>query len=108
MLKPAFTAILSFAVLAALTASAQNPTAPPGSVIYLSAKDIEARVGHPGPNGAVVTSMIDTHESYFSQLASRTADGTVESHAHWIDFITILSGEAMLTVGGQLTGNTLD
>ena len=82
--------------------------APLASFTYLSAKDIEARVGHPGPNGAVVVSMIDNHEYYFSEVASRTSDGAVEQHDHWIDFITVLSGEATLAIGGVLTGNTLD
>jgi quercetin dioxygenase-like cupin family protein len=83
-------------------------TTPPAPFTYLSAKDIEGRVGHPGLNGAAVVSMIDNHEYYFSEVVSRATDGTVERHDHWIDFITILSGEVQLAVGGALTGATVD
>lgn len=108
MLKPALVGLTALIDLVALAASAQTPTQAPASAIYLSVKDIDGRIGHPGPDGAVVTSMIDRHETYYSQLASRTTDGVVESHAHWVDLITILSGEATLTVGGQISGNTVD
>ena len=90
-------------------AKAPPPDATPAAPFaYLSAKDIEGRVGHPGPDRAPVVSMIDNHEYYFSEVVSRTSDGMVERHDHWIDFITILSGDVQLAVGGAITGGTVD
>ena len=49
-------------------------------------------------------SLLSDHEYYFSEIVARSADGEVEVHHHWIDFVTVLSGEATLTYGGAVAG----
>jgi len=84
------------------------PFPPPAGFIHLSAREIQDRVGHADPSGAVVSQYIDRHEYYNAQIAARSADGTVERHDHWIDFDVIDQGEVTLTVGGVQAGNTVD
>lgn len=110
------TTLIAAAILLASTA-AWAQTADPaalarlpqsGPFIYMSAADIAAKVGHAGPNGAPVAAPLDRHENYNSSIVSRSADGAVERHDHWIDFTTITEGEVTLTVGGTQAGNTVD
>ena len=96
--------IVALGCLLSVAAAAQMPrnATPPDDFKFLSAKDAVALVNRPGP--APVVSMLSDHEYYFSEVVSRTTDGVVEVHHHWIDFTTILSGEATLTYGGAVTG----
>jgi mannose-6-phosphate isomerase-like protein (cupin superfamily) len=87
--------------IAASAQTARNAT-PQDSFQYLSAKDALALVDKPGP--APVLSLLSDHEYYFSEVVSRKSDGQVELHQHWIDFMTILSGDVTLTYGGTLAG----
>ena len=90
-----------FLSLAATAEAARNAT-PQDDFKYLSASDALALVNKPSP--APVVSMLSDHEYYFSEVVSRSTDGEVEVHHHWIDFVTILSGEATLTYGGTVAG----
>ncbi|HTW33949.1 MAG TPA: hypothetical protein VMD53_04965 [Rhizomicrobium sp.] len=94
----AFGCLLS---MAAAAQTARNAT-PQDDFRYLSAGDAAALVNKPGP--APVVSLLSDHEYYFSEIVARSADGQVEIHHHWIDFITVLSGEATLTYGGTVAG----
>ncbi|HUO94544.1 MAG TPA: hypothetical protein VMU22_16580 [Rhizomicrobium sp.] len=87
-----------------LAASAQTPrnATPADDFQYLSAADSARLLDKPGP--APVVSLLSDHEYYLSEVVARTTDGVVEVHHHWIDFTTILSGEATLTYGGAVTG----
>lgn len=87
--------------VAASAQTARNAT-PQDDFKYLSANDAIGLVNKPGP--APVLSMLSDHECYFSEVVSRTTSGDVEVHHHWIDFVTILSGEATLTYGGAAAG----
>jgi mannose-6-phosphate isomerase-like protein (cupin superfamily) len=98
LLTAAFAGLLSVAAAAQTT---RNAT-PPDDFKYLSAGDAAALVNKPGP--APVVSLLSDHEYYFSEVVARSADGEVEVHHHWIDFVTILSGEATLTYGGVVAG----
>jgi|SRR5271155_3600189 len=98
LLAAAFAGLLT-AVSAAQTA--RNAT-PQDDFKYLSAGDAAALVNKPGP--APVVSLLSDHEYYFSEVVARSTDGEVEVHHHWIDFVTVLSGEATLTVGGTVAG----
>lgn len=99
--------LLSAALAGLLSATVGAQTArnatPQDEFKYLSANEAVALVNKPGP--APVVSMLSDHEYYFSEVVSRTTDGEVEIHHHWIDFVTVLSGEATLTYGGAVTGN---
>jgi quercetin dioxygenase-like cupin family protein len=98
LLAAAFAGLLT-AVSAAQTA--RNAT-PQDDFKYLSASDTAALLNKPGP--APVVSLLSDHETYFSEVVARSSDGEVEVHQHWIDFVTVLSGEATLTVGGTVAG----
>jgi mannose-6-phosphate isomerase-like protein (cupin superfamily) len=97
---------VSTAAFAQSTATAPAPTAKASvtSFLHLTSQDIIQRLGTPGPSGTA-SSFIDTHEYYSSLLVTRNADGSAETHAHFHDFMSILSGEVMLTYGGTQTGN---
>ena len=98
LLMAAFAGLLT-AVSAAQTA--RNAT-PADNFKYLSAADAAALVNKPGP--APVVSLLSDHENYFSEVVARSTDGEVEVHHHWIDFVTVLSGDATLTYGGTVAG----
>jgi hypothetical protein len=98
LLTVAFAGLLSATVGAQ---TARNAT-PADDFKYLSASDAIGLVNKPGP--APVVSLLSDHEYYFSEVVSRTTDGEVEVHRHWIDFVTILSGDATLTYGGTVAG----
>ncbi len=90
--------------LVTTTASAQNARPAPTGFLHLSSQDIVKRLGTPHPRGTA-SSTIDSHEYYSSLLATRNADGSAEMHAHFHDFMSILSREVTLTYGGTQTGD---
>jgi len=102
------TAIATFASLAFVAASVAQTPPKPAPFTYLPAAEQQKLVANPDPKGGAKSSMLDRRESFSAQIVSRAADGTVEAHAHWIDYITILEGEVTLTVGGTISGNTVD
>jgi quercetin dioxygenase-like cupin family protein len=69
---------------------------------YLSAQEVEALTGKPGP-GAKTAFPVD-HENYYVEYAQRSDKGNEpEVHTHWTHYIQVLSGEASLTYGGTVT-----
>jgi mannose-6-phosphate isomerase-like protein (cupin superfamily) len=104
MLRRMVYPIAVFGLLLSMAASAQTPrnATPPDDFQYLSATDTARLLDRPGP--APVASLLSDHEYYLSEVVSRSTDGVVEVHKHWIDFTTILSGEATLTYGGTVSG----
>jgi mannose-6-phosphate isomerase-like protein (cupin superfamily) len=90
-----------FLSVAAAAQTARNAT-PQDDFQYVSASDAAARLNSPG--AAPVVSLLSDHEYYLSEIVSRKADGEVEVHQHWIDFMTVLSGDATLTYGGTVAG----
>jgi hypothetical protein len=100
--------LIAAAVLASLPAMAQT-AAPSGGVLIVPAKDIAARLDvPPATPGAAVSSIITTTGGHITMFAHRTADGTPEQHANWIDIMVMLQGDITLTYGGTLSGNTVD
>lgn len=87
---------------------AARPAPGPTQFLYLSLADAQAKVGKANPSGAAVSSSLDRQANWSAQVVSRSADGTVERHDHWIDFTTIVQGEVTLTTGGTQAGNTVD
>lgn len=104
MIRTAACLSAMFACIFAVQALAQTPRSatPPDDFRYLPLSDAARLVDKPGP--APVVSMLSDHEYYFSEVVARTTDGVVEVHNHWIDFMTVLTGEATLTYGGTVTG----
>ena len=97
-------AVLAALGLLSMASLAQTPLSatPADSFKYLSAKDEAALLNKPGPGPFV--SVLSDHEYYLSEIAARNTDGEVELHKHWIDFMSVLSGDVTLTYGGTLTG----
>ena len=89
-------------IFASTAAFAQNAAPAPAAkaaatgFLHMTSQDIIKRLGTPGPSGTA-SSTIDSHEYYSSLLATRNADGNAETHAHFHDFMAILSGEVTLT-----------
>ena len=47
---------------------------------------------------------MNDHENYYVEFVKRLDHGNMaETHAHWVDHITILSGEGVLAHGGTLS-----
>ena len=44
------------------------------------------------------------HENFLEEVVARDKTGQVELHTHWNDYISVLAGEAKLTVGGAVVG----
>lgn len=44
------------------------------------------------------------HDAFLEEVAARDKTGQVEIHTSWNDYMTVLSGEAKLTVGGTPVG----
>jgi len=57
------------------------------------------------PGQTYAYEFVSDHENYFILFAKRVDHGnSPEVHEHWIDNITIVSGEGSLTYGGELVG----
>src|ERR1700761_3037256 len=70
---------------------------------HLSAKEVDALTGKPGP-GAKTAFPVD-HEDYYVEYAQRSDKGNEpEVHSHWTHYIQVLEGEASLTYGGTVAG----
>jgi quercetin dioxygenase-like cupin family protein len=95
-------AVVACVFSAAALAQIPRSATPADDFRYLSLTDTARLLDKPGP--APVVSLLSDHEYYFSEVVSRTSDGVVEVHNHWIDFTTVLSGEATLTYGGAVAG----
>lgn len=102
---PLKTYTLLFAVSLASTSSwAQTvPHArPPDGFKYLSAKQVESLTDKPGP-GAKTSFPVD-HENYYVEYAQRSDQGNQpEVHTHWMHYIHVLSGDAILIYGGTIS-----
>jgi quercetin dioxygenase-like cupin family protein len=93
---------------AAAPARPARPAPGPTQTLYMSLADMQAKVGTPNPSGAAVSSSLDRQATWNAQVVSRSADGAVERHDHWIDYTTIVQGEVTMTTGGTQAGNTVD
>jgi mannose-6-phosphate isomerase-like protein (cupin superfamily) len=88
---------------------AQDAVQPVEGVVVVPASNITQRLGAPPARpGAPVSSNITVTDRYIAVFSHRTADGTPERHAKWTDVMVMLQGEATLTYGGTLSGNTVD
>jgi mannose-6-phosphate isomerase-like protein (cupin superfamily) len=69
---------------------------------YIPAKQVAADVADTSKGPAV--KVYFNHDTFLEEVAARDKTGQVELHKFWNDYITPLSGEAKLTVGGTATG----
>ena len=69
---------------------------------YIPAKQIVADVADTSKGPAV--KVYFNHDTFLEEVAARDKTGQVELHKSWNDYISVLSGEAKLTVGGTPVG----
>jgi mannose-6-phosphate isomerase-like protein (cupin superfamily) len=100
--------LLAAAVLLATPALAQVRATAPDPYIYKSAKEIDAAISKPEAGRVYGATFMTDHENHYIEFVKRLDHGNgAELHPHWIDQITIISGEGTLTFGGTLTGGTV-
>ncbi len=100
------TLLLTAALLAAMPAFAQTPvrSLPPDGFKFMSHEAIDKEVSIPEAGRVYGATFMNDHENYYVEFVKRLDHGNLaESHAHWVDHITILSGEGVLTHGGTLS-----
>src|ERR1700683_5455963 len=94
------------ALLSAVPAVTQPPmhAAAPDGFKFMSHQDIDKAVSKPEPGRAYGATFMNDHENYYVEFVKRLDHGNmVELHPHWIDQITILSGEGSVAYGGTIT-----
>jgi quercetin dioxygenase-like cupin family protein len=94
------------ALLLALPAMAQTTLrgTPPDSYKFISHEELTKMLLTPEPNRVYSAAVINDHENYYVEFVKRLDHGNfVEQHANWVDQITVLSGEGVLTYGGVLS-----
>jgi hypothetical protein len=100
------TLLLAAALLAVTSALAQTPvrSLPPDGFKFMSHEAIEKAVSAPEPGRVYGATFMNDHENYYVEFVKRLDHGNLaETHAHWVDHITILSGEGVLAHGGTLS-----
>jgi hypothetical protein len=71
---------------------------------FVSHDELAKTLMTPEPNQVYSATFMNDHENYYVEFVKRLDHGNmVEQHANWIDQITILSGEGVVTYGGVLT-----
>jgi uncharacterized RmlC-like cupin family protein len=98
--------LMAAALLMTAPAVAQTPvrSLPPDGFKFMSHQDIDKAVSIPEAGRLYGATFMNDHENYYVEFVKRIDKGNmVETHAHWVDHITILSGEGVLTHGGTLT-----
>lgn len=97
--------LIAAALLLATPALAQSSlrgTAPDGFK-FMSQGEIDKAVSKPEPGRVYGATFANDHENYYVEFVKRLDHGNmVEQHPHWIDQITILAGEGVLTYGGTV------
>ena len=93
------------ALLLATPALGQTPLrgTPPDGFKFMSHGEIDKLTSKPEPGRVYGATFANDHENYYVEFVKRLDHGNmVEQHPHWIDQITILAGEAVLTYGGTI------
>lgn len=92
------------ALLLATPALAQVRATAPDGFRHLGADEIAGLLNKPANGPNPIAAFVSDHENYYIEYVTRVADGEVEVHPHWIDYMSVQSGEAVLTTGGTVTG----
>lgn len=84
-------------------AQTQIHAAPPDSFKFVSHSDIDQLISKPEPGRVYGATFMNDHENYYVEFVKRQDHGNmVEMHPHWVDQVTIVSGEGTLTYGGTI------
>ncbi len=101
------TLLASAALMLAVPAYAQIRATAPDPYIFKSAGEIDKLISRPEAGRAYGATFITDHENHYIEFVKRLDHGnSVELHPHWIDQITIIAGEGILTFGGKVEGGT--
>lgn len=104
-MRYALPAVLMLAVLAPATAQTAVRATPSDPFIFKSAAEIDAAISKPEAGRVYGATFINDHENYYIEFVKRQDHGNqVELHPHWVDQITVISGEGQLTYGGTVQG----
>ena len=98
--------LIAASLLLTIPAAAQTSmrAAAPDGFKFMSHENIDKAVSIPEPGRVYGATFMNDHENYYVEFVKRLDHGNMaETHAHWVDHITILSGEGVLTHGGTLT-----
>jgi mannose-6-phosphate isomerase-like protein (cupin superfamily) len=96
--------LIAAALLLAAPAFAQMRAAPPDGFKFMTHEEIDKLVSTPEAGRVYGATFMNDHENYYVEFVKRLDHGNLaETHAHWMDHITILSGEGVLTYGGTLS-----
>src|SRR6266702_7277312 len=98
--------LIAAALFLATPALAQTPirATPPDSFKFMSQAEIDKLVSTPEPGRVYGATFMNDHENYYVEFVKRLDHGNmVELHPHWVDQITILSGEGTVTYGGTIS-----
>ena len=77
----------------------------PDDYKYLSGDAIEKTLAARPGEHPYAGNTVNKHETYWVEFMKRFDHGNmIEFHEHWVDYITILSGEGHVTYGGSVTG----
>jgi len=98
--------LIAAALLATLPALAQTSSpksTPPDGYIFKSAGEIDKTISKPEAGRVYGATFMNDHENYYIEFVKRLDHGNmVELHPHWVDQITIIAGEGVLTFGGTV------
>lgn len=78
-------------------------TAAPDGFKYMSHEQIDQTISKPEPGRVYGATFMNDHENYYVEFVKRQDHGNmVELHPHWVDQVTILSGQGVLSYGGTI------
>jgi mannose-6-phosphate isomerase-like protein (cupin superfamily) len=99
--------LIAAALVVATPAMAQLRNTPPDPYIYKSAAELDAMISKPEPGRVYGAGFVNDHENYGIEFVKRLDHGNqVELHPHWVDQVTIIAGEGVLTFGGKVDGGS--
>ncbi len=98
---------IAVALLLATPALAQTTVraTAPDTFKFMSQEDIDKLVSTPEPGRVYGATFMNDHENYYVEFVKRLDHGNMaELHPHWVDQITIVSGDGVMTYGGAISG----
>jgi mannose-6-phosphate isomerase-like protein (cupin superfamily) len=100
--------LIAAALVLAAPAVAQVRAKEPDGYIFKPAGEIDATISKPEAGRVYGSTYLNDHENYYIEFVKRLDHGnSVELHPHWVDQITIIAGEGLLTFGGKVEGGTV-
>jgi mannose-6-phosphate isomerase-like protein (cupin superfamily) len=98
-------ALIAALLLAATPALAQTAmhAATPDTFKFMGRDDIDKAISKPEPGRVYGATFMNDHENYYVEFVKRLDHGNMaELHPHWVDQVTIMAGEGILTYGGTI------